>query len=173
MRKNYLVFVAYLIIIGLIIGLTGCTPRNNRSQSGPVQLPIPANLNISVVGRLMTVSWDAVENASGYIIQTTSAGCISGDRIVNTDAKTATNHAGAATNSAIAENGITNRGNGFVTFTGETSFTIWLMSETGSETEVMATSLTATILALGDDVSFADSGRSAAVTLAKANYTNR
>ena len=156
----------------LSVSLIGCfrSGSNNAPPPGPAQLAVPANLNISVTGRLMTVTWDAVNHASGYIINTKSAGCGSGNRIVNTATKNVTTLTGTATNSETAENGITNRGNGFVTFTGATSFTIWLMPEAGSETEVMAASLTAEIMAVGDGVTYTDSGYSSEAILNKADY---
>ena len=172
MKKYFLMFAVYALCLGLSIGLFGCNRSDNRNeaQSATNQLAVPANLSISVAGRLVTVTWNAVNNASGYIIHATSPGCASGNRIVNTATKSATTHAGAATNSSTAENGITNRGNGFVTFTGETSFTIWLMPESGSQTVPMASSVTANVKAVGDGVNFADSNTSAVVQLNKANY---
>ena len=183
MNKKFLMPAMYVLCLGISIGLIGCARSGDRSESPQrvdqmaipanlsiAQLATPANLSISVAGRLMTVTWDAVDNASGYIITTSSTACGSGNRIVNTATGTATSHAGTATNSGTAENGITNRGNGFVTFTSATSFTIWLMPEAGSETNVMATSLSANIMAVGDGVAYTDSERSATVTLAKADY---
>ena len=133
-------------------------------------LDIPANLSISVNTRLMTVTWDAVENASGYRIYTTSVGCPSGNRIVDTVTKTATDHNGTPTNSDTAAEGITDRGNGFVTFTGETSFTIWLMAVSGSQTEPMPSSLTARVMALFDGTDFTNSVFSEIVTIHKIDY---
>ena len=166
MKKNYLVFAACMFIIGL----GGCAPRDNISAA---QLAAPANISISVVGRLMTVSWDAVDNARGYTVYTRSINCGSGNRIINTVRRNVTDHAGGKIRSARAANGIINRGNGFVTFTGDTSITIWLMPETGSNTEVMATSLEAVITAVGDGRRYADSEPSAVVSLAKADYINQ
>ncbi|MCL2043788.1 MAG: hypothetical protein FWG89_06590 [Treponema sp.] len=170
--KKYVILIVFLICFGLSIGLVGCTrsKTGKETQTHPVQLVTPDNLSISVTGRLMTVTWNAVDNARGYIIHTTSPGCGSGNRIVNTATSTVTSHTGVTTNSSSAVNGITDRGNGFVTFTGETSFTIWLMPETGSETEVMANSLIANIAAVGDGVTYTDSGQSNDVTLNKADY---
>ena len=164
--------VLFTLCLGLMANLSGCDRRSSRneSSSSAVQLAAPANVSISVSGRLMTVTWDAVDHASGYVITTTSIGCASGNRIVNTAAQTATNHAGAEADSDTAESGITNRGNGFVTFTGATSFTIWLMPQTNSRTEVMATSLTASVMAIGDGDAYSDSGDSAVVTLNKIDY---
>ena len=159
----------YILII-MCIALVGCIRSNTESETIPVQLETPASLNITVVGRLMTVRWTTVENASGYLVHTTSLGCSSGNRIVNTATGTVTSHTGAAMNSASAVNGITDRGNGFVTFTGTYSFTIWLMPEAGSETEVMATSLVVNIRAIGDGVNYTDSEPSSDFTLNKINF---
>ena len=166
MKKKYLVLAACLFIIGL----SGCTPRDNIDA---VQLAVPGNLNISVAGRLMTVSWDDVDNARGYIVYTRSINCASGNRIINTARRNVTDHAGGKIRSARAANGITNRGNGFVTFTGKNSITIWLMATAGSNTEVMATSIEAVIQSVGDGRKYTDSGRSAPVTLAKADYISQ
>jgi hypothetical protein len=131
---------------------------------------IPKNLEISVTGRLMTVTWDSVPYASGYIIYTTSTGCGSGNKIVNTENKTATNHKGEEIKSEIAEKGITTNGSGFVTFTGETSFTICLMTDPQQENVPMATALTAKIMAVGDDNNYLDSAYSEIITLEKSDY---
>ena len=167
-----MILVIYVLCAGLIISASGCARRdnNNESTARAIQLATPANLSISVVGRLMTVSWDAVSNARGYIVHTASVACASGNRIVNTVSRTATTNTRTAVSSAAAENGITDRGSGFVTFTGATSFTIWLMSAAGSETEAMATSLTARVTAIGDGTSYTDSAQSNPVRLDKANY---
>ena len=148
-------------------------PELDNAESMPVTLAIPANLNVSAVGRLMTVTWDAVPHASGYIVHTASVGCGSGNRIVNTATKTAANHSEEETNSAVAEQGITTSGSGFVTFTGETSFTIWLMAESNDpqhENVPMANALTAKIMAISDDGNYIDSEYSGATTLEKADY---
>ena len=136
----------------------------------PVPLSVPANLSISVTGRLMTVSWRPVENARGYLINTASAGCSSGNRIVNTADRTVTTHTGSPSGSTVSLSGITDRGNGFVTFTSPTSFTIWLMLDTGSETEVMASSLTASIMAIGNGIDYVNSPQSNEVILRRADY---
>ena len=163
--------VGVILVLGMVFfGYSRANTRNisrNVSPSSAAQLAAPSNLSISVTGRLMTVTWDAVENARGYIIRTESPGCASGNRIINTATKTVTNHAGASASSGTAENGITNRGNGFVTFTGDTSFTIWLMAEAGSETEAMATSLTARAMAVGDGTA---SEYSTEVRLVRSDY---
>ena len=161
-----------VLCFGLILCLIGCNRIGNRAwaASGPSQLPIPANLTISVTGRLMTVTWDPIENATGYIIHTTSEACGSGNRIVNTSTKTVTSHSGSETNSAVSTDPITDRGNGFVTFTGENSFTIWLMPQSGSRTSVMATALIANIIAVGDFVNYTDSEQSNTVRIDKADY---
>ena len=165
MKKTISIFLVCGLCLGFAISLLGC----NR-QGGSAQLAVPSNLRIIVRGRLMTVSWNAVENASGYLIRTTSTGCASGNRIVNTSTMTATTDTGAAVNSASAAAGIRDRGNGFVTFTGDTSFTIWLMPASGSETTVMASSLSANIIALGDGVNYRDSRQSSNVTLNRSAY---
>ena len=159
--------VGVLLVIGMVfLGYSRMNINRNVSSSSVVQLAAPSNLSISINGRLMTVTWDAVDNARGYIVQTTSVGCVTGNRIVNTATRTVTNHAGNVTNSASARNGITNRGDGFVTFTGDTSFTIWLMAETGSSTEAMPTALAARAMAVGNDTA---SEYSAEVRLVKGN----
>ena len=157
----------------LCFSLCICLPGCARTNAKNARLAAPANLSVSVTGRLMTVSWDAVDNASGYIIHTASAGCTSGNRIVNTADKTVTNHAGARTNSRTAETGITIGGNGFVTFTGATSFTIWLMAETDQDDpndEVMTRSLTVKAMSVGDGADHLNSGYSTSVTINKDNY---
>ena len=160
MKKSLIIIFVFCFVLNLL--LIGC----NRAQ----QLAVPDNLNIYVTGRLMTVTWDPVANASGYIIRSGSMGCLSANRIVNTVTRTATTHAGDAIDSSVAEHGITDKESGFVTFTGETSFTIWLMPEVDSETEVMAASLGAYIIAVGDRRNYSDSERSASAIINKADY---
>ena len=172
MNKHLFKLTVYGFCFALFIFLIGCSRSDNanQTQANPVQLAIPANLQISVTGRLMTVTWNAVNNARGYIIHTTSVGCGSGNRIVNTATNTVTSHTGAEVSSAVYANGIIDRGNGFVTFTGTTSFTIWLMPETNSETEAMASSLIANIVAVGDGINYTNSPQSSNITLNKADY---
>ena len=148
--------------------------RANSTELGDCCLEAPENLKIVVVGRLMTVTWDAVSNASGYIIITESAGCGSGNRIVNTATKSVTNLTGAETFSETNNIPVIDKGNGYVTFISDTSFTIWLMPATDSTTEAMATSLTAKIMAVGKvagDNEYFDSNYSPVVTILKENYS--
>ena len=159
-----------LPVIFLVFAFSACS-RNAPASAGGTQLPTPANLNISVVGRLMTVTWDPVPNATGYIINVTSAGCATGNRIANTETRMATNHAGTTTRSAISPTPIT-AADGFITFTGETSFTMWLMANSPAPQHAhipMPTSLTARIMAIGRG-SYRNSEYSAPVTLNRAGF---
>ena len=164
---NKIVFPMIVCIISIL--LAGCSRSGGGGSSRAQQLPSPANMRVTVTGRLVNVSWDAVENARGYIINMSSPGCASGNRIINTATRTVTGHDGTVTPSAAASQGITNRGNGFVTFTGPTSFTLWLMAGS-SETEAMANSINAAIMAVGDGNNYSMSPPSAIVSVNRAGY---
>ena len=142
-----------IIILGILLfSFFSCVP-----DPDPVQLAVPENLQIIVVGREMTVTWDAVKNASGYILYTTSVGCGSGNRIVNTATKTVRLHnppGGQATGTIV----------------NSTTFRHTLMAASGSTTEAMASSLTAKVMSVGDGETYIDSEYSDVVTLRKADY---
>ena len=165
---------AIVLIFGIF--LFGCATTGTR---GPGELNAPRNLRISVDHRLMTISWDAVDNAVGYIIETTSENCSSGDRIINTVTRQALS---TVNNAAIPETNIyfsmeafeldiearrAAMAGGPIIFIDDTTIAIWLMSEsTQLLDEVMATSLTARVTA----IAFADSGYSREVRLNKSQY---
>lgn len=105
----------------------------------PAALVSPANVHIAVAGRIMTVTWDEVKNAQGYVIVLTSEGCASGNRTINTVEKTAV---------------ITSSGNSAsnVEITGETSIKITLMAARGDPDSAMAKAVTAKVMSLGGTV---------------------
>jgi len=142
-----------IIILGILLfSFFSCVPDPDPI---PVQLDVPKNLQITVVGREMTVTWDAVKNASGYILYTTSVDCGSGNRIVNTVANTVRLHTGGQASGKIIDS---------------TTFTLTLMAATGSQTEAMASSVTAKVMSVGYGEAYIDSGYSDVVTLGKADY---
>jgi hypothetical protein len=126
------VITALMLVIGFL--LTGCNKNSN-----PVLSP-PANVIIDVSGRLMTVTWDAVDNASGYEVITTSVDCASGNRTIDTQKGTivVTSSGNAAAN---------------VEITGETSIKITLMAATDDQNSAMASAVTAKVMSLGGKVS--------------------
>jgi len=152
--KKYFLIISIALVIGLA---SACTDK----------LAIPTNVKIDVTGRLMTVTWDAVSGAQGYEIYTTSSGCASGNRIINTKDNTATSHTGT---NALFDDGR----NGAVQIKGSTKIEITLMPEwntPGDNTSgpnydvVMASAVTAKVKALG-----VESDYSQVVTLNKADY---
>ena len=149
--RNALVLSA---ITGLLV-LTGCDEAVKDENLG-----VPANVTINVVGRTMTVSWNAVNGAQGYEIYTTSENCASGNRIINTKGNTATGHDG--TGSYIKDD----KSNGAVEIKSATSIEITLMPAMGDNTKPMATKVTAKVKALGGEsggTNYLDSEYSAVV----------
>jgi len=156
-------------IIGLVLVIvllsTGCKTVDDRI-SDEFKLDIPANVIIEVNVRQMTVTWNAVNNALGYEIYTTSENCGSGNRIINTRENTATSHTGTPASTDPTANGA-------VQFKGATTIEITLMPEVGSTTEPMPTAVTAKVKALGGKTGgqeFLDSEYSAVTTLNKDDY---
>jgi len=148
-------FFGLTIAAALVIGLfAACTEARDYN------LDTPINVQITVVERTMTVTWDAVENAKGYEITTASTGCGSGNRIIDTKNNTATNHAGEG---AYIKDDKTN---GAVEIKNATTIQITLMparkdsgekDEEGNailindNTKPMASAVSAKVKALGDD----------------------
>ncbi|MDR0316289.1 MAG: hypothetical protein LBH97_05255 [Treponema sp.] len=132
-----LLIIALALITGFLT--TGCD-KDSKQTNGGNKLSAPANVTINVTGRLMTVTWSAVNNALGYEIVTTSVGCSSGNRTINTREGTAvaTSSGNTASNVAI---------------TGETSIRITLMAASGNPDAAMASAVTAKIMSLGGTVS--------------------
>ncbi|MDR0442329.1 MAG: hypothetical protein LBH44_02865 [Treponema sp.] len=169
---------ALALIIGLF--LTSCDEGNPEDFN----LAVPENVKITVEGRLMTVTWDAVANAQGYEITTTSADCASGNRLIDTKAGTAKNLEGAGNflpgadiiNATTGEvTGTRNKTtNGTVEIKPGTKIEISLMPESGTgpfptlaEGKPMATAVTAKVKALGGKVGgdeYLDSGYSSVKT---------
>ena len=154
-------FTVFLLLI--VVAFTAC---NRQSR----QLETPENIRITVVGRVLTVTWDEVRNASGYIINTSSIGCASGNRITNTSTGIVTTPQRERLASTTASRAVTDRGNGFVTITGATSIAIWLMPAVGSETEAMASTIIANVTAVGNGRRYQDSRPSVPVALARENF---
>jgi hypothetical protein len=122
--------IAMALITGLL--MTGCDK--------PIKLSIPKNINVNVTGRIMTITWDAVKNAEGYEIITTSEGCGSGNRTINTKegTKVATRSGNAVSN---------------VTIRADNSITITLMAAAGNPNAAMARAVTAKVKSIGGTVS--------------------
>jgi len=131
-----------IIFFALAIALlTACDKNPNDHNLGA-----PKNVKIKVEGRTMTVTWAAVKNAQGYEIYTTSTGCGSGNKLINTKEKTATNHAGAGV--YLKSDG----SNGAVEIKGKRTVQITLMPAENDKTKPMASAVSAKVKALGGEV---------------------
>ena len=128
MKYVKLSLVTVLVLL-LSVSFVGC----NRVE----RLPAPDNIELSVVGRLLTINWDAVDNAQGYIIHIDSTNCTGGHRIINTVTKQATHRiTGAEATTAVRETPVINLLSGVtgaVTFINDTTVTLWLMAKTRVE----------------------------------------
>ena len=143
MKKIWLQNTLALSAIVGLLALLGCT--TTRAPVENQYLGTPANVTITVVGRTMTVSWNAINGAQSYEIYTTSVGCGSGNRIINTKGNTATGHDG--TGNYIKSD----KSNGAVEIKSATNIEITLMPAmgAGNENVPMASSVTAKVKALG------------------------
>jgi len=140
MRKKLLKSALVLSAMAVLLALAGCD-----TAAQVYTLAAPANVQITVVGRAMTVTWNAVPNAQGYEILTTSTNCGSGNKLINTKDKTAT----ALNNS---DNYLKDDGsNGAVVIKAATTIEITLMSAMGDDTKPMATAVSAKVKALGGE----------------------
>jgi hypothetical protein len=147
--KNFytLLIIALVLVTGLLT--MGC----NKGPGRTTTMGIPANVNIDVSGRTMTITWSAVANAQGNEIITTSEGCSSGNRIINTKAGTAV----VTSSGANASN---------VNIRSRNSIAITLMASGRDENTPMANVVTAKVKSLGGTVSgkqYGDSDYSAVV----------
>jgi fibronectin type 3 domain-containing protein len=155
MKKYLLQSAIVLIAIAGLLMMVGCD-----TAVDDIELSIPANVSINVEGRTMTVTWDAVPNAQGYEIYTTSENCGSGNKIINTKNNTATNLEGEG--SYVKDD----KSNGAVEILTSTSIQITLMPMTMGSSEPMATAVTAKVKALGGEAggnNYLNSGYSAVV----------
>jgi hypothetical protein len=158
MKKKYILFKVYIpVIVILSFSFFNCDEAPQDYN-----LAVPSNVNVEVVGRWFNVSWNTVSNASGYEIYTTSTGCGSGNRIINTATETATNHEGTAVTSTYPSNGS-------VEFISATSIRIWLMPAEMGSAEPMASAVSAKVKALGTG-DYIDSAYSSETSVAKADY---
>ena len=132
----------------LTIGLLTAGCATGPKPGGGVKLSAPENINIHIEGRLMTVTWDAVENAPGYEIITTSENCGSGNRMINTVERFAATASGT---NAMFDDGR----NGAVQIIDATTIQITLMPEDPPEDHPdtpMATPVTAKVRSLDGTV---------------------
>jgi hypothetical protein len=104
------------------------------------KLSVPENVGITVAGRDMTVAWDSVDNAQGYMIILTGEGCGTADRTINTRKGTVV----VTRTGKPASN---------VEITGETSLKMILMESSEDPEIPMANSVTAKVMSLGGTVS--------------------
>jgi len=160
-------FFGFIAAIALAMGLFMACDEAPQDEDPVIALDTPTNVQVTVVNRTMTVTWNAVENAQGYEIVTTSTGCGSGNKIINTKANTATNLAGEG---AYVKN---DKSNGAVVISEEgNSITITLMPKTpaaDNPNTPMASAVSAKVKALGDD-QYNDSGYSGETELVSASY---
>jgi hypothetical protein len=128
-----------IIVTVLITGflMTGC---DKEKKGGNIELCPPEKINVNVTGRAMTIIWNSVDNAQGYEIVTTSVGCSSGNRTINTQTGT----------TAVTSSG-SNAGN--VKIGQGNSISITLMASSGNANVPMASAVTAKIKSLGGTVS--------------------
>jgi len=138
-----------IIVIMLVIQLliVSCATAPNILSA-----PAPENIKIEVNGRTMIVSWDEVDNATGYEIITFSENCGSGRRKINTKAGTAVvNFPGNANDGKNAL--LDDKSNGAVEILAKNKIQITLMPAMNDKTKPMATAVTAKVMAFGGIVS--------------------
>jgi len=132
----------FTVVLALLIGLfMACAEKKPKEYN----LKTPENVKVEVTNRLMTVTWDAVKNAQGYEITTASTGCGSGNKLINTQEKTAKSHAG--TGDYLKDNG----SNGAVQIKKPTTIEITLMPGRNDNTKPMASAVSAKVKALGGE----------------------
>ena len=166
--KN-LIKLTGLIGIMLVIGFFTASCKTLDSGEGN-KLAAPKNVKIEINNRQMIVTWDAIPNALGYEIITTSENCGSGNRTINTKENTAAAPNGNNTlvggNNAAASNGV-------VQIHAKNKIEITLMPEWNipgdnqsgrNESKIMATAVTAKVRALGGARGYTDSDFSETVT---------
>jgi hypothetical protein len=143
--KKLIRFSGLTVVLALlIVFVAACDSEPEPPALVNVNLGVPANVAITVVERTMTVTWNAVPNAQGYEIYTTSEGCGSGNRLINTKDKTAY---GLTGDSSYLK---TDKSNGAVEILGSTKIQITLMPMgTGNENKPMASAVTAKVRAIG------------------------
>jgi len=133
MKKIAKYLVVALCAICIMPVLSSCGEKELKT----VNLGAVTNLKITVEGRIMTVTWDAVENAQGYLIVTTSVACSSADRTINTKEQKAIQ---ASSGNAAAN----------VEFVDATTIKLNLMAYSAeNQIDPMATAVTASVIALG------------------------
>jgi len=155
MKRNFLQRVIVLAATAGLLALAGC-------DTAPEDLGTPGNVNITVEARTMTVTWDAVSGAKGYEIVTTSTGCASGNRIINT--KNGTANVFTEADGAGADALKDDKSNGAVVIKNATAIEITLMPKMGDQSVPMASAVSAKVRALGDGDKYLDSEYSAVVT---------
>jgi len=142
-----------IIAITLVIGFF-----TSSCATAPVILtaPAPENIKIDINVRTMTVSWDEVDNATGYEIITFSENCGSGRRKIDTKAGTAVvNFPESASNGANAL--LDDESNGAVVILAKNKIQITLMPARKADnswdlSKPMATAVTAKVMAFGGTV---------------------
>ena len=127
--------VAVYMILLIVSVFASCERKKD-----PVILSSPKNVSITVEGRIMTVTWDAVDRAQGYIVVLTSEGCGSGNRTIDTRAGT----------SVITSSG---KDASNVEITRETEIKVVLMAARGDPNSAMAKAVTAKVMSIGGTVS--------------------
>ena len=154
--KNNIKFFS-ITVIALVIGLFSLSCATNPPDEEI--LNAPSNITITVTGRTMVVTWDDVNNASGYEIITDSENCGSGKRKINTRDITAIvyNTANTPPEGDNAMNKVKTDGtqaNGSVIILAKNKIQITLMPQMmGDQNVPMATAVTAKVKSLGQTVS--------------------
>jgi len=162
--------VIVIVSITLIIGNFAISCKTTNA-GGEKTLEIPKNVKIDINVRQMTITWNAVPNAQGYEIITTSENCGSGNRTINTKDNTAFAPNG---NNTLAGGANLASSNGMVQIHGKNKIEITLMPEWNipgnnqsgrNESKIMATSVTVKVRALGGSKGYIDSDFSDVVAM--------
>jgi len=151
-------FIGIALVIGFFT--TGCKTIDSGEGN---KLAAPKNVKIEINARQMVITWDAVPNALGYEIITTSENCGSGNRTINTKDNTASAPNGS---NVLAGGRNPAAANGMVQIHARNKVEITLMPEWNipgdnqsgrNESKIMATSVTVKVKALGGVRGFTDS----------------
>jgi hypothetical protein len=152
MKTNNSFFVLFAVFA---FALFGCKGQNSPDTSKPA-IDVPSGVKAEVKGRWFYVSWDEVGNAGGYKVYTTSAGCNTGNRIINAKTKSAVSHKGVITKN--------------VEYLSPSSIRIFLMADDHNEQEAMTGAISAKVMALAPSRKYRDSDYSQVQTITKENY---
>ena len=159
--KNFLKLTGVTGIALMFIFTVSC--KTLESGGGEKKLDTPKNVKIEINVRQMIITWNAVPNAQGYEIITTSENCGSGNRTINTKENSAFAPNGG---NVLAGGGNLVSANGAVQIHGKNKIEITLMPEWNipgnnlsgrNENKIMATLVTAKVKTVGGARGYSDS----------------